>query len=102
MAVLGGGPGPPNARSLPPRGQVFAAFTGEFLATPFTDQTVHFVIPALADAQAAFPYEPFLSALLAREGGTAGPGGDAPWLFYFVLTVGENHLGTERAPRPRG
>ncbi|XP_024900649.1 ubiquitin-protein ligase E3C isoform X3 [Pteropus alecto] len=76
------------------RRQVFAAFTEEFLAAPFTDQTFRFLIPALADAQAAFPYEPFLSALLSREGGSSGAGGGAPWLFYFVLTVGENHLGT--------
>lgn len=88
-----------NARSLPSRRQVFAAFAEELLAAPFTDQTFHFVIPALADAQAAFPYEPFLSALLSREGGSSGTGGGAPWLFYFVLTVGENHLGTKRTPR---
>lgn len=88
-----------NARSLPSRRQVFAAFAEELLAAPFTDQTFHFVIPALADAQAAFPYEPFLSALLSREGGSSGTGGGAPWLFYFVLAVGENHLGTKRTPR---
>lgn len=99
MAVGASSSGALNARSLPSRRQVFAAFAEELLAAPFTDQTFHFVIPALADAQAAFPYEPFLSALLSREGGSSGTGGGAPWLFYFVLTVGENHLGTKRTPR---
>ncbi|XP_014301100.1 ubiquitin-protein ligase E3C [Myotis lucifugus] len=75
------------------RQQVFAAFTEEFLAAPFTDQVFHFVIPALADTQAAFPFEPFLDALLSVESG-ARARGHAPWLFYFVLTVGENYLGT--------
>ncbi|XP_059567321.1 ubiquitin-protein ligase E3C isoform X2 [Myotis daubentonii] len=75
------------------RQQVFAAFTEECLAAPFTDQIFHFVIPALADTQAAFPFEPFLDALLSAESG-ARARGHAPWLFYFVLTVGENYLGT--------
>ncbi|XP_036212144.1 ubiquitin-protein ligase E3C isoform X7 [Myotis myotis] len=75
------------------RQQVFAAFTEECLAAPFTDQIFHFVIPALADTQAAFPFEPFLDALLSAESG-ARARGQAPWLFYFVLTVGENYLGT--------
>ncbi|XP_066090639.1 ubiquitin-protein ligase E3C isoform X1 [Saccopteryx bilineata] len=71
------------------RQQVFAAFTEECLAAPFTDQVFHFVLPALADAQTAFPFEPFLEALLSVETHRA-----APWLFYFVLTMGENYLGT--------
>ncbi|MBZ3869342.1 Ubiquitin-protein ligase E3C [Sciurus carolinensis] len=75
------------------RQQVFSAFTEEFLAAPFTDQIFRFVVPALADAQTAFPYEPFLSALLSLESGCPSRRAGAPWLFYFVLTVGENYLG---------
>ncbi|XP_019514644.1 PREDICTED: ubiquitin-protein ligase E3C isoform X2 [Hipposideros armiger] len=77
------------------RQQVFTAFTEEFLAAPFTEQVFHLVIPALADAQTAFPYEPFLHALLSGDSSRpAEASGGAPWLFYFVLTVGENYLGT--------
>ncbi|XP_017201138.1 ubiquitin-protein ligase E3C isoform X2 [Oryctolagus cuniculus] len=75
------------------RQQVFSAFTEEFLAAPFTDQIFHFVIPALADAQTIFPYEPFLNALLLQERRYSRQSGGAPWLFYFVLTVGESYLG---------
>lgn len=77
---------------------MFSAFTEECLAAPFTDQIFHFIIPALADTQAAFPFEPFLDALLAAESGGARAHGHAPWLFYFVLTVGENYLGMKRGP----
>ncbi|XP_036720049.1 ubiquitin-protein ligase E3C isoform X4 [Balaenoptera musculus] len=76
------------------RQQVFTAFTKEVLAAPFTEQVFHFVIPALADVQTVFPYEPFLNALLSIEGPRSKTSGGAPWLFYFVLTVGENYLGT--------
>ncbi|XP_023986708.1 ubiquitin-protein ligase E3C isoform X3 [Physeter macrocephalus] len=76
------------------RQQVFTAFTKEVLAAPFTEQVFHFVIPALADVQTVFPYEPFLKALLSIEGPRSKTSGGAPWLFYFVLTVGENYLGT--------
>ncbi|XP_045693706.1 ubiquitin-protein ligase E3C isoform X3 [Phyllostomus hastatus] len=76
------------------RRQVFTAFTEELLAAPFTEQVFHFVLPALADAQATFPFEPFLEALLAAEHGRSGPRGGAPWLLYVVLTVGESYLGT--------
>ncbi|XP_011796991.1 PREDICTED: ubiquitin-protein ligase E3C [Colobus angolensis palliatus] len=75
------------------RQQIFTAFTEEFLAAPFTDQIFHFIIPALADAQTIFPYEPFLNALLLIESRCSRKSGGAPWLFYFVLTVGENYLG---------
>uniref|UniRef100_A0A8C9DJG0 Ubiquitin-protein ligase E3C n=1 Tax=Prolemur simus TaxID=1328070 RepID=A0A8C9DJG0_PROSS len=75
------------------RQQVFTAFTGEFLAAPFTDQIFHFIVPALADAQTVFPYEPFLRSLLLAERRCSEKSGGAPWLFYFVLTVGENYLG---------
>lgn len=75
------------------RQQVFSAFTEEFLAAPFTDQIFRFVIPALADVQTVFPYEPFLNALLLPESRCSKRSAGAPWLFYFVLTVGENYLG---------
>lgn len=72
---------------------MFAAFTEECLAAPFTDQVFHFVVPVLADAQTAFPFEPFLDALLSVDSRGSRARGGAPWLFYFVLTVGENYLG---------
>ncbi|XP_006143890.1 ubiquitin-protein ligase E3C [Tupaia chinensis] len=75
------------------RQQVFTAFTEELLAAPFTDQIFHFVVPALADVQTVFPYEPFLNALLRAESGSSARSAGAPRLFYFVLTVGENYLG---------
>uniref|UniRef100_A0A8C0ISW7 Ubiquitin-protein ligase E3C n=1 Tax=Chelonoidis abingdonii TaxID=106734 RepID=A0A8C0ISW7_CHEAB len=75
------------------RQQIFAAFTEEFLAAPFTDQIFHFIIPALADVQTLFPYEPFLNALLT-ENRRSRKSDRAPWLFYFVLTVGETYLGS--------
>ncbi|XP_032160156.1 ubiquitin-protein ligase E3C isoform X6 [Mustela erminea] len=76
------------------RQQVFSAFTEELLAAPFTDQIFHFIIPALADTHAAFPYEPFLNALLLLESRCSKTSSGAPWLFFFVLTVGEHYLGT--------
>uniref|UniRef100_G3SSB3 HECT-type E3 ubiquitin transferase n=1 Tax=Loxodonta africana TaxID=9785 RepID=G3SSB3_LOXAF len=76
------------------RQQVFTAFTEELLAAPFTDQIFHFLLPALADVQTAFPYEAFLSALLLIERKCSDTSAGAPWLFYFVLTVGESYLGT--------
>ncbi|KAM9165158.1 ubiquitin-protein ligase E3C [Pangshura tecta] len=75
------------------RQQIFAAFTEEFLAAPFTDQIFHFIIPALADVQTLFPYELFLNALLT-ESRHSRKSDRAPWLFYFVLTVGETYLGS--------
>lgn len=63
------------------------------MAAPFTEQIFHLVIPAVADAQTVFPYEPFLHALLLGGGRASEASGGAPWLFYFVLTVGENYLG---------
>lgn len=81
------------------RQQIFAAFTEEFVAAPFTDQIFHFIIPALADVQIVFPYELFLNALLLAENGCLRKSDRAPWLFYFVLTVGETYLG-EKAKWP--
>ncbi|KAJ1099719.1 hypothetical protein NDU88_004818 [Pleurodeles waltl] len=74
--------------------QIFTAFTEEFLAAPFTDQIFNFIIPALADIQIAFPYEFFLNALLTSESQLSRRSDKAPWLFYFVLRVGETYLGT--------
>ncbi|KAM8979305.1 ubiquitin-protein ligase E3C isoform 2-T2 [Sarcophilus harrisii] len=76
------------------RQQIFAAFTEEFLAAPFTDQIFHFIIPALTDVQTIFPYELFLNALVVTESRYSKKSDRAPWLFYFVLTIGETYLGT--------
>lgn len=75
------------------RQQIFAAFTEEFLAAPFTDQIFHFIIPALTDVQTCFPYELFLNALLLTESRRSRKSERAPWLFYCVLTLGETYLG---------
>ncbi|XP_061443461.1 ubiquitin-protein ligase E3C isoform X2 [Rhineura floridana] len=80
---------PENARQ-----QIFAAFMEEFLAAPFTDQIFHFIIPALVDVKTYFPYELFLNALLLTESKRTRKSERAPWLFYFVLTVGETYLGS--------
>ncbi|XP_006002235.1 ubiquitin-protein ligase E3C isoform X2 [Latimeria chalumnae] len=76
------------------RQQIFTAFTEEFLAAPFTDQVFNFIIPALADARHAFPFAQFLNALLITERNSPGEKQRAPWLFYFVLKVGETYLGS--------
>ncbi|XP_073437703.1 ubiquitin-protein ligase E3C isoform X2 [Dendrobates tinctorius] len=76
------------------RQQVFSAFTREFLAAPYTDQIFHFIIPALADAHTAFPYELFLNALLEEQVHRLLRCDQTPWLFYFVLTAGETYLST--------
>ncbi|KAG8430078.1 hypothetical protein GDO86_018516, partial [Hymenochirus boettgeri] len=75
------------------RQQVFLAFREEFLAATYTDQIFHFIIPALADPQTAFPYEVFLSTLLTDRPRQSRNSHQAPWLLYFVLTVGETYLG---------
>ncbi|KAM5157022.1 ubiquitin-protein ligase E3C [Mantella aurantiaca] len=75
------------------RQHVFSAFTREFLAAPYTEQIFHLIIPAMADLHSAFPYELFLNALL-EEHQSPFTNDRAPWLFYFVLTVGETYLGT--------
>lgn len=76
---------------------VFAAFTEEFLSAPFTEQIFHFFIPALSDVRRSFPFEAFLSS---QQGSGSGSGrsssasqSKAPWVFYFVLSAGENRLG---------
>ncbi|CAL8313718.1 unnamed protein product [Merluccius merluccius] len=80
------------------RESVFGAFTEDFIAAPLTEQIFHFFIPALADRRHAFPFEAFLRALGAAVGPSSSLGSSsshrqAPWLFYFVLCVGENCLG---------
>ncbi|XP_077347271.1 ubiquitin-protein ligase E3C [Lithobates pipiens] len=76
------------------RQHVFSAFTREFLAAPYTDQIFHLIIPALADLHSTFPYELFLNALLEEQHQSPLTNHRAPWLFYFVLTVGETYLST--------
>lgn len=72
---------------------VFAAFTGEFISAPFTEQIFHFFIPALSDFRHSFPFEAFLSSLQATIDSSSAAHSQAPWLFYFVLSVGGNRLG---------
>ncbi|XP_040290127.1 ubiquitin-protein ligase E3C [Bufo bufo] len=83
-----------NSCSDGARQQVFTAFTREFLAAPYTDQIFQFIIPAMADAHTAFPYELFLNALLEEQVHRPHRCDQTPWLFYFVLTVGETYLST--------
>lgn len=78
---------------LPPCRQfVFAAFTEEFISAPFTEQIFHFFIPALSDLRFSFPFEAFLSSLQETVGSSSAAQSQAPWLFYFVLSAGENCL----------
>lgn len=72
---------------------VFAAFTKEFISAPFTEPIFHFFIPALSDARLTFPFEAFLSSLQATINSSALLHSQAPWVFYFVLSAGENRLG---------
>uniref|UniRef100_A0A3Q3JF66 Ubiquitin-protein ligase E3C n=1 Tax=Monopterus albus TaxID=43700 RepID=A0A3Q3JF66_MONAL len=76
------------------RQSVFAAFTKEFISAPFTEQIFHFFIPALSDLSFSFPFEAFLSSLQAIISSSSAAQSQAPWLFYFVLSVGENCLGS--------
>ncbi|KAA8580679.1 hypothetical protein FQN60_013637 [Etheostoma spectabile] len=73
---------------------VFAAFTEEFISAPFTEQIFHFFIPALSDVRLSFPFEAFLSSLRATIGSSSAAQSRAPWVFYFVLSAGENCLGS--------
>uniref|UniRef100_A0A8C7IJX0 Ubiquitin-protein ligase E3C n=1 Tax=Oncorhynchus kisutch TaxID=8019 RepID=A0A8C7IJX0_ONCKI len=73
---------------------VFAAFTEEFTSAPFTEQIFHFFIPALSDPRLHFPFEAFLCSLQATIVSSAAALKRAPWLFYFVLSVGETCLGS--------
>uniref|UniRef100_A0A3B5M5D2 Ubiquitin-protein ligase E3C n=1 Tax=Xiphophorus couchianus TaxID=32473 RepID=A0A3B5M5D2_9TELE len=73
---------------------VFAAFTEEFISAPFTEQIFHFFIPALSDRRLSFPFEAFLSSLQVTIDSFSTAQSQAPWLFYFVLSAGENCLGS--------
>ncbi|KAL7875505.1 hypothetical protein AOLI_G00104680 [Acnodon oligacanthus] len=73
---------------------VFSAFTEEFISPPFTEQVFHFFVPALADPRLAFPFQDFLWSLQATIASSAVAQAQAPWLFYFVLSVGEAGLGS--------
>ncbi|ROK23453.1 Ubiquitin-protein ligase E3C [Anabarilius grahami] len=80
---------PPDTRQF-----VFSAFTEEFISAPFTKQIYHFFVPALADPKLAFPFQNFLWSLQATVSSSAQARAQAPWLFYFVLSVGESGLGS--------
>ena len=71
---------------------VFGAFTEEFISAPFTEQIFHFFIPALSDVRLSFPFEAFLSSLQNTINSFSAPQSKAPWVFYFVLSAGENCL----------
>ncbi|XP_048867753.1 ubiquitin-protein ligase E3C [Brienomyrus brachyistius] len=75
------------------RQHVFSVFTEELLTGPFTEQMFHFFIPALADPRHAFPFEGFLASLRSTLGTSEVAKMQAPWLFYFVLAVGEENIG---------
>ncbi|XP_028823634.1 ubiquitin-protein ligase E3C [Denticeps clupeoides] len=74
------------------RQYVFSAFTEEFISAPFTEQVFHFFIPALSDPRLGFPFQPFLASLRAIVVSSPAAQAQAPWLFYFVLSVGEINL----------
>lgn len=71
---------------------VFSAFTEEFISAPFTEQIYHFFVPALSDPKLAFPFQNFLWSLQATIASSVQARTQAPWLFYFVLSVGESGL----------
>ncbi|XP_077365504.1 ubiquitin-protein ligase E3C [Festucalex cinctus] len=73
---------------------VFAAFTEEFISEPYTEQIFHFFIPALSDPRLAFPFEAFLSSFQGTVTPSPLAQNRAPWIFYFVLSAGENCLGS--------
>uniref|UniRef100_A0A7N8WL85 Ubiquitin-protein ligase E3C n=1 Tax=Mastacembelus armatus TaxID=205130 RepID=A0A7N8WL85_9TELE len=73
---------------------IFTAFTEDFISAPFTEQIFHFFIPALSDLRLSFPFEAFLRSLQPTISSSSAAQTQAPWLFYFVLSVGENCLGS--------
>ncbi|MCJ8731205.1 hypothetical protein PDJAM_G00196620 [Pangasius djambal] len=80
---------PVGARQL-----VFSAFTEDFISPPFTEQMFHFFVPALADPRLCFPFHNFLFYLQAAVSSSDRAQCHAPWLFYFVLSLGETGLGS--------
>lgn len=77
---------------------MFSVFTEELLTGPFTEQMFHFFIPALADPRHAFPFEGFLASLRGTLLTSELAKMQAPWLFYFVLAVGEENIGKAKSP----
>ncbi|XP_060771202.1 ubiquitin-protein ligase E3C isoform X1 [Neoarius graeffei] len=80
---------PAGARQL-----VFSSFTEHFVSPPFTEQMFHFFMPALADPRLCFPFHDFLFSLQATVSSSDRTQCHAPWLFYFVLLLGETGLGS--------
>ncbi|XP_060721111.1 ubiquitin-protein ligase E3C-like [Tachysurus vachellii] len=80
---------PKGARQL-----VFLAFTEDFISLPFTEQMFHFFVPALADRRLSFPFHHFLFSLQANISLSDKAQCHAPWLLYFVLSLGETGLGS--------
>ncbi|XP_053485781.1 ubiquitin-protein ligase E3C [Ictalurus furcatus] len=78
---------PAGARQL-----VFSAFTEDFISPPFTEQMFHFFVPAMADPGLCFPFHEFLFSLQATISSSDRLQSHAPWLFYFVLLLGETGL----------
>ncbi|GAA6084679.1 ubiquitin-protein ligase E3C-like [Tachysurus ichikawai] len=80
---------PKGARQL-----VFSAFTEDFISLAFTEQMFHFFVPALADRRLSFPFHDFLFSLQPNISLSDQAQCHAPWLFYFVLSLGEMGLGS--------
>ncbi|TTG32351.1 Ubiquitin-protein ligase E3C [Bagarius yarrelli] len=74
--------------------KVFSAFTEDFVSPPFTEQMFHFFVPALTDPRLCFPFHDFLFSLQATVSSSDRAQHHAPWLFYFVLSLGETRLGS--------
>ncbi|KAK2865818.1 hypothetical protein Q7C36_001874 [Tachysurus vachellii] len=73
---------------------MFSAFTEDFISPPFSEQMFHFFVPALADRRHGFPFQDFLFSLQAAISLLDQAQCHAPWLFYFVLSLGEMGLGS--------
>ncbi|KAF7706750.1 ubiquitin-protein ligase E3C isoform X2 [Silurus meridionalis] len=80
---------PAGARQL-----VFSAFTEHLVSPPFTEQMFHFFVPALSDPRLGFPFQDFLYSLQATVSSSDHAQQHAPWLLYFVLSLGETGIGS--------
>ncbi|KAM9500601.1 ubiquitin-protein ligase E3C isoform 2-T2 [Clarias gariepinus] len=76
------------------RQSVFSAFTEDFISPPFTEQIYHFFVPALTDPRLCFPFHDFLFSLQATVSSSDRAQCHAPWLLYFVLSLGDTGLGS--------
>ncbi|KAF5893793.1 ubiquitin-protein ligase E3C, partial [Clarias magur] len=76
------------------RQSVFSAFTEDFISPPFTEQIYHFFVPALTDPRLGFPFHDFLFSLQATVSSSDRAQCHAPWLLYFVLSLGDTGLGS--------